>query len=371
MPIRDAFVRIKSKGKPIQRSDYQEKGFLPIVDQGQAAVAAYTDDASAKFQGPLPVIVFGDHTRNVKYIDFDFAVGAQGTVILRPIESILPKYFYWWLSHLPIHNLGYSRHYKILSEQTIAFPTIEEQTRIVARIDALTSRLSQLRQLRISAMGEANALLAAQQKITYERLLRCHPSVMLGNVGTVISGTTPSKANADYWDGDIPWIAPKEMKQFCIGSSSLFVTQKAVSDGVVKLVPPRSVLLVVRGMILARHVPVAVTACPTTINQDMKAFFSSEGFDATFLGHMLCGAESILLDRVETAGHGTRKLESSDWGSLPIPTPSIREQLDIAGRLDALAERVADLRAHQSSSDALLAPIMSTLLCQSLERDAQ
>ena len=73
----------------IKRSAYQESGRYPIIDQSQADIAGYTDDESWLYQGELPVVIFGDHTRVLKFVDFPFCVGADGTQLLRPVALLL------------------------------------------------------------------------------------------------------------------------------------------------------------------------------------------------------------------------------------------------------------------------------------------
>ena len=93
----------------------------------------------------------------------------------------------------------------------------------------------------------------------------------LGSLGSVLGGATPSKANASYWTGDIPWVSPKDMKRPVIEDAEDHVSSVALEESSLKAIPPKSILMVVRGMILAHSFPVAVTARTVTINQDMKA----------------------------------------------------------------------------------------------------
>ncbi len=189
-------------------------------------------------------------------------------------------------------------------------------------------------------------------------------TIPLEKVGRIVSGGTPSKSVEAFWVGDIPWIAPKEMKQFRIGQSSINVTQRAVDEGAAKLVPEPAALMVVRGMILAKRVPIAVSTRPLTINQDMKAFVPRADVEVIFLGHMLCGAAEELQTRVEVAGHGTCKLETSAWGPLPIPVPNPTEQRRVVERLDALAAKQAELRRLQTETEAELAAFTPALLAK-------
>lgn len=138
--------RINSKEKKIKKKDYNKIGKYPIIDQGFSPVAGYTDDEIKLYDSTLPVVIFGDHTKNVKYIDFKFAVGADGVVILRSNDSILPKFFFYWLKNIQLHNLGYSRHFKLLKDLVIQFPKSHgQQNAIVEYIDRLETKVESLK----------------------------------------------------------------------------------------------------------------------------------------------------------------------------------------------------------------------------------
>ncbi|MHB8854055.1 MAG: restriction endonuclease subunit S [Ignavibacteriaceae bacterium] len=101
----------------ILQSDYRQKGALPIIDQGENFIGGYTDDLSLKYSNQLPCIVFGDHTKILKYVDFDFALGADGTKILLTKKGFDPKFIYYYLHTFRFPaNVGYSRHFKFLKE---------------------------------------------------------------------------------------------------------------------------------------------------------------------------------------------------------------------------------------------------------------
>lgn len=123
------------KQKSVKSKDYKEKGIYPIVSQESALISGYCDDESLLFRHSNPIVIFGDHTKNIKYIDFDFVVGADGVHILSPIEIIFPKFFYYQLCSIKLRNLGYARHYKLLKQSFIAIPPLYEQERIVSLLD--------------------------------------------------------------------------------------------------------------------------------------------------------------------------------------------------------------------------------------------
>lgn len=129
----------------IKSSECQDDGLYPVVDQGEKYISGYINDSDLIYKGELPVIIFGDHTRNVKYIDFEFAVGADGTKILSPIKQINSKFFYYYLRALNIPNLGYSRHYSILKQIEVPLPPLAEQKRIADKLDILLGQLETIR----------------------------------------------------------------------------------------------------------------------------------------------------------------------------------------------------------------------------------
>lgn len=121
------------------------------MSQEDTLVSGYWDNAKDVFRISHPIIIFGDHTRILKYIDFDFVVGADGVKILSPHSAIHPKFLFYYLRWYNIPSLGYSRHYKLLKDIEVPLPSIVEQHRIVAELDLLSGIIdkqkAQLREL--------------------------------------------------------------------------------------------------------------------------------------------------------------------------------------------------------------------------------
>ena len=141
----------------IKRSAYQESGRYPIVDQSQADIAGYTDDESWLYQGELPVVIFGDHTRVLKFVNFPFCVGADGTQLLRPVTGNDIRYFYYALRNVDLTNYGYERHFKYLKEAEIPAPPLPVQRRIAGILSAYDELMenSQRRIRLLEAMARA------------------------------------------------------------------------------------------------------------------------------------------------------------------------------------------------------------------------
>lgn len=152
-----AFEDISRLGGKIQKDDYKLHGRYPIVDQGKSDIGGYTDDDSSLFKGELPVIVFGDHTRAVKYVDFQFVRGADGTRLLKPMPDLDAEFAYYYLRSVKLKELGYSRHFKLLKEISVPVAPLDEQRHIVD----ILKRADGIRRLRKQAIQTARELIPA------------------------------------------------------------------------------------------------------------------------------------------------------------------------------------------------------------------
>ena len=151
------FEVLPSKKYQVQKQDYLSNGDIPVVDQGQSLIAGYTNDKNKIFNHDK-VIIFGDHTRIVKYIDFEFAVGADGTQILGVKQNINLKFAYYQLLNKKIPDTGYNRHFKyVKAEDYYIPPTLEEQQEIVDVLDAA----SEIIRLRTACIESAQSLIPA------------------------------------------------------------------------------------------------------------------------------------------------------------------------------------------------------------------
>ncbi len=130
-----------SKIPKVLARDYQPSGAYPIVDQGQGLIAGWTDDDSGLISTNLPVVVFGDHTRTFKYVDFPFVRGADGTQLLKPRPDIDPLFFYYACRAVDLPSRGYNRHFTILKEKEIPTPYLEEQQGIAQVLKSIESTL--------------------------------------------------------------------------------------------------------------------------------------------------------------------------------------------------------------------------------------
>ena len=125
----------------LKQKDYQIMGKYPIIDQSEEFITGYSDTKNLVYRGSLPVVIFGDHTRVVKFIDFPFIIGGSGIKILIPIKEFDINYFYYLISGLNIESRGYNRHFGILKEKLIPKPSLIEQREIAEILQTIDQKI--------------------------------------------------------------------------------------------------------------------------------------------------------------------------------------------------------------------------------------
>ena len=181
-------------------------------------------------------------------------------------------------------------------------------------------------------------------------------------VTTFRSGGTPDKRNAEYWDGEVPWVSAKDLKSDRLADSIDHITQLALDEGAASLVPEQAIVVVVRGMILARLFPVTQLMRPMAINQDLKALVPRNEVVSDYLVWLLRASEPETLNCLDEAGHGTKALRMENWAGMMVPVPPISEQHAIAAEIDAATRRLDQLVTEAVLSIELLRERRSALI---------
>jgi type I restriction enzyme S subunit len=185
--------------------------------------------------------------------------------------------------------------------------------------------------------------------------------VQLTDLCKVTGGATPSKAIPQNWQGPIPWVSPKDMKVPRISDAQDHISEAAIC-GCLSLIPPGSLLMVVRGMILAHSFPIAETMASVTINQDMKALTPYEPATLPFLALACHGMKPQILALIDRSTHGTCKLESHKIFGMPFPFAPLAEQYRIVARVESLRRLCADLRQRLSARHKIQAHLAGALI---------
>ena len=187
-------VQVVSAPGKVQRGEYSFGSRYPIVDQSQNPIAGYTDDPSVVLDHS-EYVVFGDHTRAIKFVDFAFAQGADGIKILRPTAStLLPRFLYFVMLTLEIPSRGYNRHWSVTKDLPVPIPPLEVQSAVVALLDLFDDLIAALegeRELRTHQLSHFRDSLMSFS--TLDGTTR----VALGDVGSFFGGLS-GKSKADF-----------------------------------------------------------------------------------------------------------------------------------------------------------------------------
>ena len=348
----------------IQRKDFKEEGIYPIVSQEKDFINGYWDNEDDIFRVDKPVVIFGDHTQVIKFVDFDFVLGADGVKILKPNDKIDPKYFYYFLQNIELGSLGYARHYRLLKEINVAFPkSLPEQQRIVSILDECFSAIERSRN---------NA----------EQNLKNAKEVFESYLQGVFGGSTGSPTKRDGWEekrlGELATFrngmnftkSSKGEKINIVGVKDFqnsfwvpFETLETVTlegnlndldllqEGDIIVVRSNGNPQLIGRTLLASEVNGKVSHSGFTI----RIRLNTKNIDPIYLCNYLkiSSTRRILVDRGN--GVGIKSLNQGSLSTLIIPYPkTLKEQQTIVLQLDALRAETQKLEAvYQKKLDDL------------------
>jgi type I restriction enzyme S subunit len=362
--VPDSLVKNKvSRQNQIPAKDIAEVGRFPVVDQGQKFIAGYCDDESKVIDFDLPLIIFGDHTRYFKYVDFPFVLGADGTKVLLPDKKLYdPRFYYFALLSLEIPSRGYNRHFTILNERRLPLPPLHEQKKIAhilstvqraieaqERIIATTTELKKALMHKLFTEG----LRGEQQKHTeIGPVPESWEVLRIKAAGTVVTGSTPSTKKPQFYGDGYNLISPADLDN---GKYVRSAHKTLSKEGFEKCraIPRDSVLVGCIGNV--GKLGMVGDDCSAT-NQQINAVITNSRFNPDFLYYAL----KFSRPRLEQAAAKVTVpiLNKSNFENFQIPFPLRAEQNEIAGILGVLDQRLETA----SQKKAHLQDLFRTLL---------
>lgn len=364
----------------VKQSDYQPIGLAPIIDQGQSFIAGYTDKV-LPYKDKLPVIVFGDHTRVLKFVDFPFVAGADGTQVLIPNSMIFdPLFVYYALSTIKIPNRGYNRHFNLLRGSSLPLPPLPEQ-RAIAHVLRTVQRAKEAADGVIAALKELKKSLmqhlftcgpvpvTERERVALQESelgpLPAHWRVMrLGEVAELRTGPFGSLLHAsDYVEDGIPFVMPKDLSS----------TGQILPHSIARIRQNdrnrlNNYLLQVGDVILGRRGEIGRRALVTKKEEGWVCgsgclrIRPNEALYPLYLSYLFEIEVVRCYLSSEAIGTTMANLNTQILSGLPVPLPPLDEQREIARILQAVDARIAAGQARRAALEELFKTLLHELM---------
>ncbi|WP_027207674.1 restriction endonuclease subunit S [Butyrivibrio fibrisolvens] len=305
-----------------KQKEYLKKGKLAIVDQGQQLIGGYSDNENKKVDCNLPVIVFGDHTRCVKYISFPFGAGADGTKILAPQDGILPKYLYYGTQYLVLKmpDKGYARHYQHLEKMELPVPETEVQKQIVDKIEELLSEIDsgidtllktkeQLYAYRQAVLKDAFSIYNKNGTID---ICNITDDIRIGPFGTMLH-------KSDYVAGGVPVINPQHIKNNAIKPSKNVTVNEAKANELSAYRLKANDIIMGRRGEMGRTAPVSINEAGWICGTGSILFRLKPEYDAEFYSQILSSPDVVHYLEENATGTTMKNLNEGIVAHIPVP----------------------------------------------------
>lgn len=368
---------INSGGTPKRNNEsYWKNGDIPwvkISDLNNGVVESTEEfitldglkNSSAKIfpQGTLLYTIFAT-IGEVAILNIDAAtnqaiVGLQ----LKENQKVYLKYIYYYLKSQTnnIKQLGRgvaqnNINLSVVKEMIIPIASLEKQSNIIATL----SKIEKIKENRIIILNYLDDLIKS-------RFVELFGDPVLNEKGwnitslesvcqSIYGGGTPSKKIKEYYMGTIPWVTSKDMKSDVIVDSIEHITEVAIDNSSTKIIPPESVLIVIRSGILKHTLPVCINKSKVTINQDLKALVLDERCKAIYLQYLLKALEKDILSGVRAVT--ADNIEFNSLKKRKIPIPPINIQIEFSQMVNQINKLKSDVQKSIDETQFLMDSLM-------------
>jgi len=322
----EVFDDYTSRCRKIPKEEYLSNGKYIVIDQGKNSIAGYTNVDDGLFED-VPAIVFGDHTRIIKYVDEPFFLGADGVKLLKSkIKDANYKYLYYALRNARIPDTGYNRHFKWLKEISLEYKDAESQKNIVKILDTVTNII----ELCKAELSELDNLIKARFVEMFGDI-KANPygfeKMALKDTCTVITGNTPSRSVPEYYGDSIEWIKTDNIVSGRLSPSQAleYLSDEGIKVG--RTVEKGAILMACIAGSVESIGRVCVTDRKVAFNQQINAIVP-EDYDTLFLHTMLQLSKEYLVEEINMALKGI--LSKSKLEGKEFIVPSIEQQEQFA-----------------------------------------
>jgi type I restriction enzyme S subunit len=279
---------ITGGNRKFQGSEYLEKGNFPIIDQGDEFIAGYTNENSI-VNRDKDVVIFGDHTKTLKFVNFDFCLGADGVKVLQPCNSLDSKFLYYFLKTIKLPDVGYSRHYKFLKDLQIPLPPLTVQKRIAEILDSADALKRKDQELLKKYDELAQAIFIDMFGDPVKNEKGWEVRTLKSCTTKIGSGATPTGGKTAYKKEGIALIRSMNVYDFSFKWKDLaFIDDKQANKLNNVEVHSKDVLFNITGASVCRCSIVPEEILPARVNQHVAILrTNSQILNPVFLNHLL------------------------------------------------------------------------------------
>jgi len=364
-PFEDCIEKVTYTTK-IQRKDFLDSGAFPVVSQEDAFINGYWNDTEDVFRVETPLVIFGDHTKVLKYIDFDFVLGADGVKLLPPKDFLVPKFFYYQLQTAQLDSLGYARHYKLLKELQIKYPVRDEQHRIVALLDEAFDGIATAKANAEKNLQNAHALFESHLQSVFTE--RGEGWVEKSLEGVVDVQCTLSygivQPGHEYANG-MPVVRPTDLTTKTISLEGLKRIDPKLADGYRRTtLRGGELLLCVRGSTGVVAVTSPELAGANVTRGIVPIMFESSLLRQDF-GYFLMTSGAVQSQiRAKTYGAALMQINIGDLRKIAVSFPPLKEQEKMTTKLEELDSEIQRLESLYQQKLIALDDLKKSLLHQ-------
>jgi type I restriction enzyme S subunit len=342
-PLEECIERVKYDSK-IPRSEFLEVGLYPIVSQEADFINGFWDKKTDLFKADCPVVVFGDHTQVLKYIDFDFVIGADGVKILKPKPFLHPKYLYYFLKSVRLKRLGYARHYRLLAKLSVNYAPLPEQKRIVAILDEAFEGIDTAVANAEKNLASARELFDSYLKSVFTKKGKGWVKRKLGDICENLDSRRVPITKSDRSKGDVPYYGASGIVDYVSGylfdEDILLISEDGAN-------------------LLARSYPIAFSVSG-------KSWVNNHAHVVRFSCSDNQKIVELYLNSISltpyVSGMAQPKLNQKSLNAIIIPIPPIAEQAHIVEAAKTLQAGIERLEAIYQEKLKALADLKHALL---------
>ncbi len=350
----------------IQRKDFKEEGIYPIVSQEKDFVNGYWDNEADLFKVDKPIVIFGDHTQVIKFVDFDFVLGADGVKILKPKEGIDSKYFYYYLQNIDLGSLGYARHYRLLKELNVAYPkSLEEQHHIVSILDKCFTAIDKAKTNAEQNLKNAKELFESYLQGVFEKKGEGWEEKKLGEVTTTNGRIGWKGLTAKEYTKEGPLflsVHSLNYGDYVDFRDAFHISQERYDESPEIMLQKDDILICKDGAGIGKLGIVPELPDITTINSSLLLIRCKKQVTTNYLYYNLLSPSFQRIVQSRLSGATTPHLYQRDIVTFPIQVPSLKTQQTIVRQLDALRAETQKLEEVYQQKIADLEELKKSIL---------